>query len=374
MEGDHIKINRWLTPFSWLYGFGVFIRNAMFDCGMLPSEKFDVPVISVGNISVGGSGKTPHTEYLVSILKDKYQVAVLSRGYKRKSKGFQLAVLESRMEQIGDEPYQMKHKYPDVHVAVDADRRNGIRKLLSKEIAPPVDVVILDDAFQHRYVTPSANLLLMDYHRLICFDKLLPAGRLREHVSNKRRADVVIVTKCPQSITPMEQRGIERSLGLYPWQRIYFTYFKYGNLYPLFDKSRDEMTLDELGKSKRSVLLLTGIASPEQMEYDVSRYVEFTPMHFGDHHNFTNEDLVKITEAYKGLKSDSGIIVTTEKDSVRLLNCGLDDGVAKSIYVLPVEIGFINGKTDDFNKTIIDYVRKNSRNSAILKRKNDRKT
>jgi tetraacyldisaccharide 4'-kinase len=127
----------------------------MFDCGMLPSEKFDVPVISVGNISVGGSGKTPHTEYLVSILKDKYQVAVLSRGYKRKSKGFQLAVLESRMEQIGDEPYQMKHKYPDVHVAVDADRRNGIRKLLSKEIAPPVDVVILDDAFQHQLPYPK---------------------------------------------------------------------------------------------------------------------------------------------------------------------------------------------------------------------------
>ena len=373
MEGDHIKICHWLTPLSWLYGLGVGIRNAMFDCGMLPSEKFDVPVISVGNITVGGSGKTPHTEYLVRLLRDKYQVAILSRGYKRKSKGFQLASDETTMETIGDEPFQMKRKYPEAHVAVDKDRRNGIRNLLNKTVNPPVGVVILDDAYQHRYVSPDVNVLLMDYHRLICFDKLLPAGRLREPAANKRRADIVIVTKCPQTITPMEQRGIERSLALFPWQRLYFTYFKYGSLYPLFDKTREELSLDSLRGGNKKALLLTGIASPEQLEYDINKYVDFESMHFGDHHSFTNEDLRKIEDAFNSLKGKDKMIITTEKDAARLVDCNINEDVAKHIYVLPIEVEFMNGKADDFNKTIMDYVRKNSRNCSVLKRKNDRK-
>ena len=373
MEGDHIKICHWLTPLSWLYGLGVSIRNAMFDCGILRSERFDVPVISVGNITVGGSGKTPHTEYLVRLLRDKYQVATLSRGYKRKSKGFQLAGADTRMDVIGDEPFQMKRKYPDVHVAVDKDRRNGIRNLMNPNVVPPVGVVILDDAFQHRYVSPDANILLMDYHRLICFDKLLPAGRLRESASNKRRADIVIVTKCPQTITPMEQRGIERSLALFPWQRLYFTYFKYGSLYPLFDKTKSELTLGSMKGGGKKVLLLTGIASPKQLEYDINQYVDFEAMHFGDHHSFTGDDLRKIEKAFDELEGDDKMIITTEKDAARLLDCDIEESVAKHIYVLPIEVEFMNGKADDFNKTIIDYVRKNSRNGSILKRKNDRK-
>lgn len=373
MEGDHIKICHWLTPLSWLYGLGVGVRNAMFDCGLLPSEKFDVPVISVGNITVGGSGKTPHTEYLVRLLRDKYQVAILSRGYKRKSKGFQLASDETTMETIGDEPFQMKRKYPEAHVAVDKDRRNGIRNLLNKNVNPPVGVVILDDAFQHRYVSPDVNVLLMDYHRLICFDKLLPAGRLREPASNKRRADIVIVTKCPQTITPMEQRGIERSLALFPWQRLYFTYFKYGSLYPLFDKTKENLPLDSLRGGNKKALLLTGIASPEQLEYDINKYVDFESMHFGDHHSFTSEDLRKIEGAFNDLHGNDKMIITTEKDAARLVDCDINEDVAKHIYVLPIEVEFMNGKADDFNKTIMDYVRKNSRNCSVLKRKNDRK-
>ena len=373
MEGDHIKICHWLTPLSWLYGLGVGIRNAMFDCGLLPSEKFDVPVISVGNITVGGSGKTPHTEYLVRLLREKYQVAILSRGYKRKSKGFQLASDETTMETIGDEPFQMKRKYPEAHVAVDKDRRNGIRNLLNKTVNPPVGVVILDDAYQHRYVSPDVNVLLMDYHRLICFDKLLPAGRLREPASNKRRADIVIVTKCPQTITPMEQRGIERSLALFPWQRLYFTYFKYGSLYPLFDKTKEGLPLNSLRVINKKALLLTGIASPEQLEYDINKYVDFESMHFGDHHSFTNEDLRKIEDAFNSLKGKDKMIITTEKDAARLVDCNINEDVAKHIYVLPIEVEFMNGKADDFNKTIIDYVRKNSRNGSVFKRKNDRK-
>lgn len=342
----------------------------MFDCGMLRSEKFDVPVICVGNITVGGSGKTPHTEYLVDLLRDKYQVAVLSRGYKRKSKGFQVADVDGEMETVGDEPFQMKRKFPEAHVAVDADRRNGIRRLLSRDFVPPVEVVILDDAYQHRYVAPDVSVLLMDYHRLICFDELLPAGRLREHVSNKRRADIVVVTKCPQSITPMEQRGIERSLSLFPWQRLYFSYFEYGSLYPLFDFGKEKMTLDELGKSKRPVMLLTGIASPQQLEYDMNKYLSFDSMHFGDHHSFSEEDLRDIEARYRGLCDENAVILTTEKDAVRLLNANIAEDVAKAIYALPVKVEFMNGKRDDFNKTIIDYVRKNSRNSSVPKGKN----
>ena len=345
----------------------------MFDCGMLPSEKFDVPVISVGNITVGGSGKTPHTEYLVRLLRDKYQVAILSRGYKRKSKGFQLASDETTMETIGDEPFQMKRKYPEAHVAVDKDRRNGIRNLLNKTVNPPVGVVILDDAYQHRYVSPDVNVLLMDYHRLICFDKLLPAGRLREPAANKRRADIVVVTKCPQTITPMEQRGIERSLALFPWQRLYFTYFKYGSLYPLFDKTKENLPLDSLRGGNKKALLLTGIASPEQLEYDINKYVDFESMHFGDHHSFTSEDLRKIEGAFNDLHGNDKMIITTEKDAARLVDCDINEDVAKHIYVLPIEVEFMNGKADDFNKTIMDYVRKNSRNCSVLKRKNDRK-
>lgn len=370
MEGDHIKIWEWLTPLSWLYGIGVGIRNALFDCGILRSEAFDVPVISVGNITVGGTGKTPHTEYLIRLLCKRYQVAILSRGYKRKSKGYILATDDMSEKVIGDEPWQMKHKYPCIHMAVDKNRRNGIRRLSSQETKPPVDVIILDDAYQHRYVSPGVNILLMDYHRLICFDKLLPAGRLREPQSNKRRADIVVVTKCPLSITPMEQRGIERSLALYPWQKLFFSYFRYGKLYPLFDKSKEEILLESLGDGERSVMLLMGIASPMQMEYDIRKYTDFIPLHFSDHHIFSAKDMELIEDTFRKLSAKERIVITTEKDSPRLMRCKLSDEVASAIYVLPVEVDFMNGKAEDFNQIITGYVQKNSRNSTLLKGKN----
>lgn len=180
MEGDFIKINKWLLPLSWLYGIGVWLRNLLFDTGVIKSRTFDVPVISVGNITVGGSGKTPHVEYLISLLHDKVKVAVLSRGYKRKSRGYRLAGAETTMPEIGDEPYQMHRKFPDIHVAVEADRCKGIETLLQSPETQDTQLVLLDDAYQHRYVKPGMNILLVDYHRLIIYDKLLPAGRLRE--------------------------------------------------------------------------------------------------------------------------------------------------------------------------------------------------
>lgn len=370
MEGDHIKIWHWLRPFSWLYGLGVCIRNILFDSGVLKSERFKIPVICIGNITAGGTGKTPHTEYLVRLLSKNLHVAVLSRGYKRKSKGLVLAQQDTPMEQIGDEPFQMKQKYPNITLAVDKNRRRAIHRLCESDIKPPVDVVLLDDAFQHRYVTPGLSILLMDYHRLIYFDELLPSGRLREPRSSSRRADIVIVTKCPTYITPMEQHGIERSLEIGPWQRLFFTRFKYGNLRNL--QSKREIGLDELTDGMYNVILFTGIASPQQMEYDLKKYCSFRSIHFADHHTFTQKDIEEIittvTEAEKNAKPT--ILVTTEKDAARLsfLQKGTEqhewfpERLRKNIYMLPIEVVFLDEQEQEFNKIISDYVRKNSRN------------
>ena len=329
MEGDHIHINYWLLPLSWLYGLVVSIRNLMFDAGALKSKTFPLPVICVGNITVGGTGKTPHTEYLIRMLSEKHQVAVLSRGYKRQSEGYVLATPTTPMTDIGDEPYQMKHKFPQIHMAVDKDRCHGIAELMKKEVQPPTDVVILDDAYQHRYVKAGLNILLMDYHRLIYLDKLLPAGRLRESSSGTKRADIVIVTKCPRDITPIERKGIERSLNIENWQKIFFSTY----IYP-----------DNMKGIGSNPLLVTGIASPEQMIYDLQKIVpEFDVMSFPDHHHFTENDINNIRTRAAGRT-----ILTTEKDSTRLH--GLEN-----VKVIPIEVEFIDGK-EEFDNIIRNYV------------------
>jgi tetraacyldisaccharide 4'-kinase len=371
MEGDFIKINEWLMPFSWLYGIGVRLRNQLFDIGMLKSRSFDVPVISVGNITVGGSGKTPHVEYLVKLLKDKTKVAVLSRGYKRKSKGFVLAKKDTPMSEIGDEPFQIKKKFPEIYVAVDKDRCHGIDKLTDNSVAKDIDVILLDDAYQHRYVKPGINILLVDYHRLIIYDKLLPAGRLREPKEGKGRADIVIVTKCPQDMKPMEFRVLIKAMNLRPYQKLYFTTLKYGNLKPLY--CGEEMALDSLTK-QHNVLLLTGIASPNQMILDLKPYTEnILPMTFSDHHQFTQKDIRRMNEQFAEMPEPK-LIITTEKDATRLFGMeGLSDEVRHNIFALPVEVQFMLDQQDMFNQKIIDYVRKNSRNSILAKAKDDHK-
>lgn len=366
MEGDLIKINEWLLPVAWLYGIGVRIRNELFEMGILKSKSYDIPVISVGNITVGGTGKTPHTEYLIRLLRKKHKVAVLSRGYKRKSKGFILATSETSMPAIGDEPYQMKQKFPDVYVAVDKNRRRGIERLCDEQIVPGTEVILLDDAFQHRYVKPGINILLVDYHRLICDDKLLPAGRLREPKEGKDRANIVIVTKCPEDIKPMGFRVISKALKLYPYQKLFFSTLKYSRLIPLFGE--EEYSLDELLPHKH-VLLLTGIASPEQMKMDLEHYeTDITPLSFGDHHYFSAKDVALINETYARMSSPK-LIVTTEKDATRLKDLnGLSEEVRKSLYALPVEIEILQNQQESFNENITGYVFKNSRNSILAKK------
>ena len=371
MEGDFIKINEWLLPLSWLYGLGVGIRNKMFDIGLIKSRSFDIPVISVGNITVGGSGKTPHVEYLVSLLKDKAKVAVLSRGYKRKSKGYVLAGENVKMAEIGDEPLQMHRKFPDIHIAVDKNRCHGIDRLITDKATNDTDVILLDDAYQHRYVKPGINILLVDYHRLIMYDKLLPAGRLREPQSGKSRADIVIITKCPADLKPMDYRVITKAMSLFPYQKMFFTTLEYKPLKHLF--SGKERQLGSIGKDE-SILLLTGIASPVQMIYDLQPYTsKIKALSYPDHHQFTGKDIDRINSEFASMPQPK-VIITTEKDKSRLEGMdGLSEDVKDNIYVLPVQIKFMLGQQEDFNEKIIGYVRKNSRNSILAKTKDDNK-
>ena len=364
-EGDLIRINEWLTPLSWLYGLGVGIRNRMYELGILKSRSFAIPVISVGNITVGGSGKTPHVEYLVQLLKAHLNVAVLSRGYKRKSKGFVLANNLSTINDIGDEPKQMKTKFPDINVAVDGDRCHGIDKLTNDPETSNVDVILLDDAYQHRRVKPGINILLVDYHRLIIYDKLLPAGRLREPESGKSRADMVIITKCPRDLKPMEFRVLTKAMNLRPYQELYFTTLEYDSLKPVFDEAAPR---NQINKADH-VLLLTGIASPQQMEQDISPLCQsVTALSFPDHHAFKPRDIDRINAAFDQLENPR-IIITTEKDAVRLNEVeGLSDEVRKSLYALPVAIKFMFQQEENFNQKILSYVQKNSRNRILAKR------
>ena len=372
VEGDFIKINKWLLPLSWLYGMVSKLRNTLFEMGVLKTRSFQIPIISVGNITVGGTGKTPHVEYLVRLLKDQFRVAVLSRGYKRKSKGFIKADKQTTMPEIGDEPYQMKQKFPGITIAVDKNRCHGIDILTEQD--SKLDVILLDDAFQHRYVKPGINILLVDYHRLIIYDKLLPAGRLREPLSGKDRADIVIVTKCPKDLKPMEYRVVTKAMNLYPYQRLYFTTLEYAALRPLFQKRAANIPpLDSLHDAH--VLLLTGIASPEQLEHDLSPFTShLTPLTFADHHQFARKDVQLINDTFASLPSPK-LIITTEKDATRLDHVeGLSDEIKKNTYILPVRINFMQDQEDTFNQQIRDYVRKNSRNSILAKGKDDHKS
>ncbi|MCI6477352.1 MAG: tetraacyldisaccharide 4'-kinase [Bacteroidales bacterium] len=367
MEGDYIKIHSSLLPLSFLYGMGVRFRNMLFDTGILESRSFPIPVISVGNITVGGAGKTPHVEYLIRLLCETKRVSVLSRGYKRRTKGYLLASSSSTSLELGDEPYQMYLKYGrQVHVAVSANRCEGIERLCSDPETKDTDVILLDDAFQHRYVKPGVNILLVDYHRLIVYDKLLPAGRLREPKDGKRRADIVIVTKCPPDLRPMDFRVITKALNLYPYQKLFFTTIEYGDLIPLFSNSRS-LALSEI-TSDYEVLVLSGIASPQHLLCDIQKHTEnVIPMTFRDHHLFTPKDIARINNTFDRLSSKR-IIITTEKDAARLVGLdGLSDDVRNHIYALPIKTTFLLEQQEQFDEFILSYVLKNSKDSILHK-------
>lgn len=363
-----------LYPLSWLYGIGVSLRNSLYDLNLLKSKEFDVPVISIGNITVGGTGKTPHVEYLVGLLKDKFEVATLSRGYKRKTSGFRYVETDSTVLESGDEPLQIKNRFPEVMVSVCENRVAGVEKLILAEIGKSPDVIILDDAFQHRRITPGLNILLIDYNRPIKEDSLLPAGRLREGVSQMRRANIIIITKCPKEVTPIMRRILQKDVGLLPYQNLFFTSLEYKKLEPVFSANKlEESFYTDKGYA---ILIVTGIASPKLIQEHLKQFSKQTEMlSFPDHHYYTSEDLNRIMQRFYALKSENKIIITTEKDSMRLKHReDLDDSFKNSLYYLPMQVKFLDNEEKEFNKKILKYVGENKSNRELHQRKNKRNT
>ncbi|MDE6018112.1 MAG: tetraacyldisaccharide 4'-kinase [Muribaculaceae bacterium] len=332
-----------LTPFSWLYGFGVFMRNKFFDWGIFKEVSFNVPVVGVGNITVGGTGKTPHVEYILECLRYKRNIAVLSRGYKRKTKGFIIASAKSTPDSIGDEPLQIYEKFGGtVKVAVCESRVKGVRQLI-KEF-PDLDLIVLDDSFQHRYIKPKLNIMLMDYSRPIYADDILPLGRLRESPQAIERADMVITTKCPASISALDMRIVSKHLNLMPYQKLYFSSFDYGGLIPVFpDECVKRVLINEIG-AEDSVLLLTGIANPRPFVNHFRQYLfKKRVLHFPDHHDFKKADLNEILVKFNALSGKNKYIITTEKDAMRIChNPYFPHELMSQIFYIPIGVKMLD--------------------------------
>lgn len=353
-----------LYPISVVYGWIMAIRNMLFNQGVLKQREFDIPVIAVGNISMGGTGKTPHTECLVELLKDRYNVGVLSRGYKRKTKGFVLATNHSHVDDIGDEPYQIYHKFKDdgVMMAVCENRVKGIEMM--QEINPDLNMLILDDAFQHRYVKPSVSIVLMEYGRPAYQDRLLPLGHLREPMEALNRCDIVVVTKCPENMKPMECRIFRERLNLFPYQKLLFSKFVYMDLQPLFpDECKDDerVLLSDLTPSD-TILVVCGIANPRPfVKYLRTFKAKIKIKRYADHHHFSHSDMTSILQKFNGMKGICKIVVTTEKDGVRLVNNPyFPPQLHKCSYYLPIKVEFTEASDTSLDRSV-DMVLKTNR-------------
>jgi tetraacyldisaccharide 4'-kinase len=343
-----------LYPVSLCYGLAIMVRNLFFDLRVLPSTRFEKSVISVGNLTCGGTGKTPHIEYLVRLLHPPLLVATLSRGYGRISKGFIVASTHSTAQDIGDEPMQFLQKFDRIKVAVDEKRRHGIQLLWEKY--PEIDVVLMDDAFQHRYVTPGLSILLTDYHRLYPDDYILPSGTLREFRSGASRADIIIVTKTPKIFSPITRRRILEDLKPEKYQRVYFSYIKYGDPKPVFDPS--EFTFPQ---KVTNILLFSGIANDYPLRERLSRLCsELVVIRFDDHHPYTDKDIEEIAKKYHDLPTQKKVIITTEKDMMRLKSPGLSADLKNlPLFYVPMEIDFHGTDKEHFDNEIKKYVKEN---------------
>jgi tetraacyldisaccharide 4'-kinase len=355
-----------LYPVSVIYGFLTGFRNFLYNSGILHSTEFNVPVICVGNITVGGTGKTPHTEYLVGLLGKSFRVATLSRGYKRKTRDFRIASASASVSEIGDEPMQIFRKYPGTFVTVDRNRVNGVNRIMAME--PQTDVIILDDGFQHRQITPGFSILLSDFERPFLKDHMLPYGNLREDRINIRRADIILITKCPENLTPLQRRLIVKDVEKAPYQNLYFTTLRYNLPLPLFESRDEKITLPPMiPGSGAGIVLVTGIANPKPFrEYLHRFFAEIIQLEYPDHYNYKEKDLAAISAAYSRLRSDMKFVITTEKDSVRLREfTNIAEPVRSAFFYVPVGIYFLNNDKDEFDNLIVDYVRKNRRDNRI---------
>ncbi len=340
-----------LLPFSLLYGGIIDLRNWAYNNGFLTSTLFKTPTIVVGNLNMGGTGKSPQIEYLIRLLENNYRIAVLSRGYKRKSKGFQLANQNSSSWEIGDEPLQFYKKFSNIIIAVDSDRTQGIQEL--ERMKNPPDIILLDDAFQHRKVKGGFNILLTTFGDLYIDDYILPAGNLRERRRGAKRAQIIIVTKCPNNLSKVKQNKIEQKLRLESDQTIYFSIIQYENF---VINAVENIAIEKLPNYK--VLLVTGISNCDPLiQFLVNNNVSYEHMKFADHHDFTLSDKQKIYDNFDSVESENKIILTTEKDYVR------DFSMSKNqIYYLPIKTRFLNNE-EEFNKQVLNNVRPITRNS-----------
>lgn len=347
--------NPFLYLLSWLYGLGVGVRNFLFNQGVLKSQAYQIPLICVGNITVGGTGKTPHVELLISILQPHHRVAVISRGYRRKSRGLREVTADAAVAEVGDEPKQIKLKYPDVRFVVDGNRRRAMRYLMSLAPADRPDVVLLDDGFQHRYVRPSFSILLVDASRELHEDALLPLGGLREPATARYRADCIILTKCPADISPIQLRIMQRNLALYPHQKTFFSRVEYLPAQPL-GKLRGDPSRP-LPEGAR-LLALSGIAAPKPfLGYLQEKYQLIGELTYKDHHLFTPADLRRVEEAWREAHASAPAeplyLVCTEKDAVRLLDSyeELPADFRQQIFYLPIDTKILF-KPEDFTEMI----------------------
>ncbi len=353
-----------LLPFSIIYGLITWFRNRMFDHGIIQSKDYKIPIIGVGNITVGGTGKTPHVEYLIKLLYKNHRVAVLSRGYKRQTRGIVEATVNSTISEIGDEPKQIKQKFPEISVIVSANRRKAINKIILGQIGNNPDVIILDDSYQHRYVKTGTNILLIDYNRPIYEDNLLPYGMLRESAAERSRANIVVVTKTPIDLKPIERRIIYKNLNLYPYQTLLFSSLRYGNLTPLWgqpDKVPDDFNLQNF-----TVLLVTGIANPAPLRKHIEQHcLNIVDMRYPDHYKYSDKDLNKINSVFEKINSINKIIITTEKDSVRLKDLKSLHDCTLPFFYIPIEIVFLDSMSEEIDRKIISYVKANRTHNTL---------
>ena len=346
-----------LQPIAFIYGLITLLRNRLYDGHFLKVTKFDVHTIGVGNLSVGGAGKTPLVEYLIRLLRqEEPKVATLSRGYKRKTSGFLLADENSTAEDIGDEPLIYKYKY-NVQVAVDANRVNGVKKLIALQDNAP-KIILLDDVFQHRAIRCGLNIVVSDYNNLYFKDTMLPAGTLREFKSGIVRADLIIITKTPDRTSPVEIRNILKDVNPKAHQQVFFSYLQYGDLYSITNANEKIDTLNDLFRFR--VISFAGIANAQPMVNYLKEYAaDVKHLQFNDHHEFSIKDLEDIERYYNSFEGGNKILVTTEKDFMRLKsNLVWKIAQRMNIYILPVEMAF-KDKEEEFNQVILKYVRAN---------------
>ena len=347
-------MKRLLLPISFLYSIVLFLRHKLYDWKILKSKSYNIPNICVGNLNLGGTGKTPHIEYLTNLLSENYKIAILSRGYGRDTKGFILADESHTHHDIGDEPLQYFKKFKDIKVAVDENRCEGMERLLQEENSP--QVVLLDEAYQHRKIKPGLSILLTDYYDLYSNNNLVPAGNLRDIKKAAQRADIIVATKSPNVITPYYRRDVENSLKPLPHQKIFYSYIEYLDFKP-FSKISYETDI----KETKTALILCGIANTYSLEdYLKKKYNTISKIKFNDHHSFTEKDIDMIIERYDSMIGKSKVIITTEKDAMRLINSSFvsrfDD---IPVFVLPIRIKFHKEECNSFNDEILNYVKNN---------------